>query len=556
MEVRLGSAVSWRGDAVGWSDRLARVLDPAVSSALETPVVLDAIVSYEKLRELLALQTEYPELDFKELIELDAPGGVVELAKDAGAMQVRGGYIVGGVDGHGKPTGRMDKIDARRFDEASLRPALLRYLPEPLVIRSCRLDHDGHVVVLIYIGRNPLGCAIFHTDGEYEKDGRKVVTFRKGDVFWRAGTSSERLSQHGLQEIIEHRVEAEKAAWLEEQQLIRRGEQADLQAAYESRRVAEAPLGALSFDLDAVALTAAALEAIRANDIIAVRHLLLDGLNRARSSITRGEIDTELADNLDKFACLASVFLTYDQPAWFERVVEILAEIYSLGYGDEDGRRLGYSSSINSTERAPQVWLAVIERVLAIGALAVRQHNWAAVRTLSLQRPEKLDTYYGSWLRHGLTMASRAQHLVEQKGDQKIQLSLLSLTRTIIDRLACLRPSDGLCPPQATTCSPFRIGLAQFDALSALAVIAAVRDVDDRSWYPNFARFRQDRVQPAFDRLIKNEEMRKILFPLGDTELAEALNAIAKQAHREAIMYDGFMGFDHTPVAEWLARNT
>lgn len=54
------------------------------------PVVVDGIVSEEKLAELLALQAEYPELDYKETIDLSTTRGVVELAKDVGAMRVRG----------------------------------------------------------------------------------------------------------------------------------------------------------------------------------------------------------------------------------------------------------------------------------------------------------------------------------------------------------------------------------------------------------------------------------------------------------------------------------
>ena len=63
-----------------------------------SPVVVDGVVSDEKLSELLALQTEYPELDLKATIDLTSTRDVVELAKDVGAMQVGGGYIVIGVD--------------------------------------------------------------------------------------------------------------------------------------------------------------------------------------------------------------------------------------------------------------------------------------------------------------------------------------------------------------------------------------------------------------------------------------------------------------------------
>ena len=56
------------------------------TSRLSSPIVLDASVSDEKLAELLAHQTEYPELDFKRRLDPTSTEGLVELALDLGAM--------------------------------------------------------------------------------------------------------------------------------------------------------------------------------------------------------------------------------------------------------------------------------------------------------------------------------------------------------------------------------------------------------------------------------------------------------------------------------------
>jgi hypothetical protein len=69
------------------------------------PVVVEPVVNREKLREPLALETEYPTLDFKSGCDLGEKREQVELAKDVGAISVRGGFLVIGVDGQGKPTG-------------------------------------------------------------------------------------------------------------------------------------------------------------------------------------------------------------------------------------------------------------------------------------------------------------------------------------------------------------------------------------------------------------------------------------------------------------------
>ena len=94
------------------------------SSPLRSPVILDATLSDEKLEELLALKAEYPTLDFKKTIDPTTTEGIVELAKDIGAMQVLGAYVIVGADNRGTPTGALDEVDLRAFDEANLAPML------------------------------------------------------------------------------------------------------------------------------------------------------------------------------------------------------------------------------------------------------------------------------------------------------------------------------------------------------------------------------------------------------------------------------------------------
>lgn len=518
------------------------------TSPLASPVVLDASLSEEKLAELLAHGTEYPELDFKQRIDPTTTEGLVELALDIGAMSVLGGYIVAGVDGDATPTGRIDDVDPAGFDEARLSARLRRYLPDSLELRTRVFERDEHRIALIYVVKNPTGCAIFRGDGQYERHGRTVVRFRDGEVFWRNGTSSERLSQRGLEAIIERRVAEEKAAWLEEQQEIRRRERAELEAGYEAQRSARSPLGAVSLDLEGPDLVLATLELVRADDSVALRHLLNEGLVRARSAIERDEVETELADVVDKLACLGAAFLQYEIPDWFERLVSVLAKIFTEGFGEKDARYFGYATSIASTETGPRVWLLVIERVYALGALAVRLRNWHAVRVLALQRPERVDEYYGSWLRWTVTMASRAQHLHEQQEERRVEVNLLTRARRVVERVECLRP-DGADDDDVVT------SLARFDLLAGLTVIGAAGIRDDRVFYPNFAQFRQDRAQPAVEQLLEDGEMRQTLFPGTDEELARALDVVGMLAQSVGVRYDGFMSWEQTPVGDFIGEH-
>ena len=63
--------------------------------------MVEPVVNREKLRESLALEAEYPTLDFESDCGPRRKRDQVELAKDGGAMSVRGRFLVIGVGGLG-----------------------------------------------------------------------------------------------------------------------------------------------------------------------------------------------------------------------------------------------------------------------------------------------------------------------------------------------------------------------------------------------------------------------------------------------------------------------
>lgn len=87
-------------------------------------VVVEPVVTEEKLRELLAEGAEQRALDYKEELNLSERRDLVDIAKDVAAMQAEpsGGYLVIGADDHGNPTARLSEDQTRGFDEATLRP--------------------------------------------------------------------------------------------------------------------------------------------------------------------------------------------------------------------------------------------------------------------------------------------------------------------------------------------------------------------------------------------------------------------------------------------------
>lgn len=517
-----------------------------MADPLQSPVVLDGIVSDEKLSQLLALGTEYAELDFKETIDLDDKKQLLKLVRDVAAMQVRGGYILVGIGPDGQPTGTLDGLDLKRFDEARLVPKLRGWLPEPLnlVTRTC--ERNGHTVVLLYVAPHPSGLAILDKDGTYDEAGEERFMFRKGDVFWRDGTRSVRLSQLGFEAVVRSRIATEKDAWMEEQREIRRREQTE----YEAASAGSGSLGAVNMDLEQAGLNAAALELVRRHDDIALRHLMSEALSRARGLVSRGETEVELNDLLDRLICIAATFLNYEQDDPLAGVIDVLTKIYSMPLQEGDGQRFAYSTSIHPDEIAPRVWLQIIERVYALGALAVRKENWQAVRLLTLQQPRKADDYERNWLRHTITMAARAQHFLEKKDGRTVELSLLMLARADAARLDCLRP-DGVGPEDDELVT----SLTEFDVLSNIVAIDGAGDAAGRYFYPNFARFEPRRVIPIVARLLRDPEMRESLYTRSDADLAQALTAIGHVARQEGLRFFGFGGWDDE-IGKFISDNT
>ena len=61
---------------------------------------------------------------------------LVEIAKDIGAMQFDGGFIVIGADSSGALTGRSTETEAEKFDEANLRNKIDKWIEPRLPKRA------------------------------------------------------------------------------------------------------------------------------------------------------------------------------------------------------------------------------------------------------------------------------------------------------------------------------------------------------------------------------------------------------------------------------------
>ena len=431
-------------------------------------------------------------------------------------MQVQGGYIVGGVDeatGVPEVSGLTDD-HARLLDEARLRNAVVKYLPEPLDLAVQHHDVDGKRVVLVYVGPNPNGCAVFKADGQYPKSERKGVTtvFRAGDIFTRRGTSSVRM-QH-----------------------------ADIHALIQRNHAVAADGPDLTLEMSGDEFVAALQRILARGEEVRIR-VALGGLSRAAAEAVQvGDIN-RLGLVADRVTDATAVALTLDAEDALQRAVRTLTGIYSLGFSGDRARVEPIAG--------PVIWNAVLERVRGLGALAVREQKWSAIPTLVLQQVGRgyEDRHYANWLRHGDVMAARAR-LFADANNPRTQKSLLVMAKERAATLPSLTP-DVLADDDALLSS-----LCQFDFLSCLVAVHAAREVGPRVCYPDFGRFYVQRVEPVAVGLLGDGRMREVLFPEDDQELADVLRALSRFAasagHELGIF--SWDGFEYGPVRDFLDR--
>jgi hypothetical protein len=184
-----------------------------------------------------------------------------------------------------------------------IRPKLAKYLPPPLDVACVVHELDGKLVALVYLGAHRDGFAAFLKDGFYP-DGKPA--FRAGEIFYRNGSSSQRLDQQGLKAIIERRVEQRLEAAREEftrQLADALARQSNLQA---GTTLANAPAETLDFTMPSSILRPAAIQLLRANDTIPLRLLLNGTLGQARQAIASEDWNTSVAQVLDGLTAFAA----------------------------------------------------------------------------------------------------------------------------------------------------------------------------------------------------------------------------------------------------------
>ena len=488
--------------------------------------IVEPLLNAEKVEQLLSEGGESETLDYKRTLDLNQTCDVVELAKDVAAMQVEGGYIVVGADDSGRPTGGLTDEQAKLFDEATLRSKLLKYLPEPLALRTCVYEKDGNLIAAIVTQTNPLGFMVMKADGQYGLGKNITRVFRRGDVFVRHGTASERWAQHDIERITRRIVEARKEEWRKE---YRDSVLGAIQGETAARTITEGSVSSFTWRLDAEAFDDALVELLRKNDIVPVR-ALLDRMTRDSTVILSSDDDDSLDEFrtlLNRLACVAANCLRFDREELFKLAVRTAVNIYSYGFDAEGNPR---SRRHSKATPPPRLWLEVIVRVVALGAYAVRLENWKAVRTLTLQLPQDATSFYFGdntpWIRNAITRAAQANYFQHPQQGVTLMGELISLANQVADGEACLRP-DLIAGDEGLLNS-----ILQFDLLSVLVVSYGEGVFNSSHAYPSFIFWDARRAEPILVRLLTDTRMQGELFGGGvdHAVLARVLQALDKVA--------------------------
>jgi hypothetical protein len=504
--------------------------------------VVEPIVTAEKLRQLLNEGHESTTLDFKRTLAFDHRGGIskralVDLAKDVAAMGVDGGYLVIGADDAGTPTGELEIVPETLrecFDEARLRNQLKQWIPEPLDLHTAVHQIDSTWLVMIYIGPRSDGFCVFCCDGNTEQG----TVFRRGDVYVRHGSASERWQHEDIPRIMRRIVEREKEQWRVELS----DDLAHLAIAATAQGIARGPVTAITWDLDAQTFADTVLELLRVNDDIPLRSFMQRAVEKIRELVEQPEKQDDVSVILDRLTCLAALAVTHHRKDWRPEFVRAFTHIYNLGFDAH-----GYPRELRGISAA-ELWLAIVVRIVGLGALMVRLDDWVGVQCLVVRPRQDGDFRYEmSWIRHGLTMAARSGLLEELKDGQKVSYSLLQLARNHVSANEWMRPD---LPSEAEEVLD---SLCQFDFLSGIVVIGrSSPDWNDGIVYPSFARFYSYRTDPIVARLIVDSAMRQELFPKDDNALAAALRDLNRIAAQDWLRFAVWDGFEDQRIVEFL----
>ncbi|MGP5704049.1 hypothetical protein, partial [Glutamicibacter arilaitensis] len=239
---------------------------------------------------------------------------------------------------------------------------------------------------------------------------------------------------------------------------------------------------------------------------------------------------------LDKLALLAIETCEEPDGPLFTAVLKALTTSY---------KSTGFMSDSTRITNAEQVQMArhfidVLVRVYLIGAAAVRENNLHAVQAVSMvpvQNGTDAFSNYSSWIRHGITYASRANLLSSESDSQTLLAMARQLGHDVPELVTGLsndlteRESDSLLSD-----------MTSFDIMWCMAAAATTTAGNETyEMYTSFASVNPRRGEMILIRLATDAESRQTLAPPAtDADFARSLDHVLNLARTESYRYNTF----------------
>jgi len=252
---------------------------------------------------------------------------------------------------------------------------------------------------------------------------------------------------------------------------------------------------------------------------------------------------------LDRLTCMTAVFLNHRSTDWFKQAVAALVRVYEQGFDSQGLTKNG--ASIAGEATPSELWVAILQRLDALGALAIRNESWGEAVALATQRPDGYDfKHYTNWIRHSVTKGYQANLFLLNVDGKPQKTSALVAGYEYAVANECLRPDLASLQEDRLLDS-----VCQFDALASTAAIARAGSFDSGCFYPSFGLFESDRSEPFFRKLLGSEAVRGVVAPdTADDDLYIILTGLSSRAAIEGAPYGGWSGFNAPAIRDWLDK--
>lgn len=506
----------------------------------------DGQVSEEKLAELLAFGAEHSSLDFKKELNLNEPLKKLDFIKDCAAMmnQPQGGYLVIGANDDGTPATGYLAPTKEMFDSAALTEIVRPYVDAPIDIRAqvhtLQLAGELARMAVIYIAPPADGIpAVMAKDGITKApSGTSVTRFSRGVVFTREGTSNA---------VVTHKTWANVLANFRSQQRAESRQDVDALIRRTLQMVGTSggsPMIVPDLGMDAATFADAVSMTLTDGNVRALRTFFV----AAKNAYLQGEDDEQKTMALNRIAAVAAEAVLAGDIAAVKLSMDVLSNLYEsylLTPGRTQGKQGGQAN-----------WLAIILRVMAVGATAVRNGQYDALPTIVLRAIGDSVYSYRSWIRHAITEASRAGLLVRSDETEKGG-NLIAMSAALLIHSPDLRP-DVQVADDAEPGEAFLDSLCQFDFLWCCLSLASNEDASSSAaYFPSCAAYHQHRVTPALYLVENKPEVRAAIFgDISDRKIADSILEVIEMAKGQSWNYGGWWGGRREiDPAGWTMRN-